>query len=178
MQKGIITPKHTTHQTTTTPTMAHIEQRAQRPKFPSVLLKNKKLKLEPTKQQADDRRRREEQRVEAALASMVKNSDKGHPDMSLEMVPVLRDMETGNITGILLKDRTRERTLVLGWHHMDSICTEEVFYNHLQHWWSSPFDLDEAVPPTPFPEDYRGYSGWQRGDKKEDGKEGEEYQIE
>ena len=122
-----------------------MEQREQTPKLP-YFLRN-------TKHQAKDRRLREEQRINCSLSLLVEGEQK---NVTFEKMPVLRDPETGKMTGIMVNDDKQWTSIIMGWHHMTSLCTHEKVYPSPfgdERTVLSPFDVDEAVPPTPYPED-------------------------
>ena len=106
----------------------------------------------PTKKECVDRIRRDEQRVECRLALMAQTAKDicaGPMKEEYMCIPVLRDTKTGALKGLIIHDG--ERKYLMPMHTIQKSC-----YVWNETGLAAPFDIDMAVPPTPFPDDLDG----------------------
>ena len=106
----------------------------------------------PTKKQCVDRVKRDEKRVECRLALMAKNQNSttaGPMREEYMCVPVLRDAKTGALKGLILHDT--ERKYLIPMHTIQKSC-----YLWNDDGLAAPFDIENAQPPTPYPDDHDG----------------------
>lgn len=131
-------------------TRNRMEQK-KRPLFlPQQLQKDRLFPRNTKSDQLSEREKRDEQRVEANISIFAQAMNDDRLDVHDKVcIPVVKNRDTGAVEGFFISEGTKSGvTYAVAIHHLRRI---SVYCDDMKV--AAAFNVSEACPPTPFPED-------------------------